>query len=87
MTEKKPYEQPEDCLGSLVQDDSVIEYATTTYTEAFSQVRQMELPPYTMEELNARIDEAEEQFARGEFLTSEEVHRRVLEFLNSRKCS
>lgn len=83
---KRPYEQQEDnSLSSQVQDDSVMEYTTTT-----------QLPPYTMEELedisylqelNARIDEAEMQFASGEFFTSEEVHRGALEFLNSRKCS
>ena len=30
--------------------------------------KQYKLPPYTMEELNARIDEAEEQIARGEVM-------------------
>lgn len=83
---KKHYDMhEEEGQSPQVQDDSVIEYTTTT-----------QLPPYTMEvledisyiqELNARIDEAEMQFACGEFLTSEEVHRGALEFLNSRKCS
>lgn len=49
--------------------------------------KQYNLTPYTIEELKARIDEAEKQFARGEYYTSEEVHRGALEFLNSRRCS
>lgn len=40
-----------------------------------------ELPPYTMEELNARIDEAEEQIARGEVLTEEEAELEFERFL------
>lgn len=85
MTKNKPYQQPEESQSPQVQDDSVMEYAAT-----------IQLPPIDMEpvvdgayvqELNARIDEAEMQFARGEFFTSEEVHRGALEFLNSRKCS
>ncbi len=77
-----------DILGQMVQDDAVLEYEATCSMGST-------LPPYPMEEidvriveeLNARIDEAEEQFARGEYYTSDEVHRGVLDFLNSRKCS
>ena len=32
-----------------------------------------ELAPYTMEELNARIDEAEVQFEQGKFVTHEQM--------------
>ena len=35
--------------------------------------RKEELKPYTMEELNARIDESEQQLANGQFKTIEEV--------------
>lgn len=84
MINKKPYEQPEESLDSLVQDDSVMEYATTTQLLPFD-VDPLEDIAY-VQELNARIDEAEMQFARGEFLSSEEVHRGAIEFLNSRKC-
>ena len=35
--------------------------------------KQYDLTPYTIEELNARIDEAEEQIARGEVFSHEEV--------------
>lgn len=30
------------------------------------------LPPYTLEELNARIDESHQQYLRGEYVTAEE---------------
>lgn len=36
-----------------------------------------DLPPYTMEELNARIDEAEEQIARGEVIDADLFFRQV----------
>jgi hypothetical protein len=35
--------------------------------------KQEELKPYTMEELNARIDESERQLANGQYKTIEEV--------------
>ena len=35
--------------------------------------KEEELKPYTMEELNARIDESERQIANGQFKTIEEV--------------
>ena len=31
-----------------------------------------DLPPYTLEELNARIDESHQQYLRGEYVTAEE---------------
>ena len=41
-----------------------------------------ELPPYTMEELNARIDEAEEQIARGEVIDEDEADREIEKMLD-----
>ena len=38
-------------------------------TETLSE----EMKPYTMEELNARIDASEQQIANGQFKTIEEV--------------
>lgn len=38
-----------------------------------TSISKEELPPYTMEELNARIDEAEAQFERGEYVTHEQM--------------
>ena len=37
--------------------------------------------PYTMEEINAWIDEAEADFAAGRYLTAEEANREVREAL------
>lgn len=39
------------------------------------------LAPYTMEEINAWIDEAEADFAAGRYLTAEEADREVREAL------
>ena len=39
------------------------------------------LTPYTMEELNARIDEFEAELEAGEYLTAEEANREVKEAL------
>lgn len=36
-----------------------------------------DLTPYTMEEINARLDEAEKNIAAGEVYTSQEVHRMI----------
>lgn len=71
---KRPYEQQEDnSLSSQVQDDSVMEYTTTT-----------QLPPYTMEELDARIDEAEAEFEAGRRIPSTEVFAHVRQMLINR---
>lgn len=62
---------------ALVHDNTEVAYATrsrfTTLGEEVSIVDTPELPPYTMEELNARIDEAEVQIARGEVFSHAEV--------------
>lgn len=68
-----------------VHDDTEFAYTTrsrfTTLKEKVSIADAPELPPYTMEELNARIDEAEEQIARGEVLTEEEAELEFERFL------
>ena len=70
---------------ALVHDDTEFAYVTrsrvTTLSEEESIVNALELPPYTMEELNARIDEAEEQIARGEVLTEEVAELEFERFL------
>ncbi len=35
------------------------------------------LPPYTLQELNARIDESHQQYLRGEVYTEEEVREEL----------
>ena len=39
------------------------------------QREQERLKPYTMEEINAMLDEAERQFAAGEYVTNEDLFR------------
>ena len=39
------------------------------------------LTPYTMEEINAWIDESEADFAAGRYLTAEEANREIREAL------
>lgn len=75
-----------DKAPASVHDDTEFAYVTrsrfsTTLGEEESIVDTPELPPYTMEELNARIDEAEEQIARGEVLTEEEAELEFERFL------
>ena len=74
-----------DKAPASVHDDTEFAYVTrsrfTTLQEKVSIVDTPELPPYTMEELNARIDEAEEQIARGEVLTEEEAELEFERFL------
>lgn len=39
--------------------------------------------PYTIAELNSRIDAAEQQMANGEIVSGEEVHNRMRNLINS----
>lgn len=52
------------------------EYAEFYYEEP-------NLKPYTMEELYARVDEAEKEFERGEYYTMEEADAFVMNLINS----
>lgn len=49
--------------------------------EAAKEEREDKLTPYTMEELNARIDEALDDIRAGRTLSSDEVHRRMKEYI------
>ena len=64
-------------LNQKVQDDTSFAYRTREQVIApeYSEPADLstDLPPYTLEELNARIDEAEEQIARGEVISAEEA--------------
>lgn len=59
--------------NQMVQDDSSIAFAVNEPAFAPQFAEPTNLPPYSMEELNARIDEAEEQIARGEVISAEEA--------------
>lgn len=67
----------EESQGQMVKDETSFAYTTREQVIApeYSKPSDLitDLPPYTMEELNARIDEAEEQIARGEVFSHEEV--------------
>lgn len=75
----------EENLNPKVQDDTSFAYRTREqviapeYSEPVELIT--DLPPYTMEELNARIDEAEEQIARGEVMDADvfflQMHERI----------
>lgn len=61
-------------LGTLTKDDTawLIQYL-------MESSHQRPLRPYTMEEINAMIDESERQIANGEYFTSEEVFKELAE--------
>lgn len=82
MTEINPYEQPKESQNPQVQDDSVMEYATTTQLPPYTMEEC--LPPYTIQELNARIDEAEEQIARGDEIDADVFFAQVSQRIASR---
>ena len=52
---------------------------------AMEQADEEPLPPYTKEEMNAMLDEAEERFAQGIYYTNEEVFREWDEHRAARK--
>lgn len=81
MTEINPYEQPKESQSPQVQDDSVMEYATTQLSP---YTMEESLPPYTIQELNARIDEAEEQIARGDEIDADVFFAQVSQRIASR---
>ena len=49
--------------------------------EVYEEEEEERLTPYTMEEINAWIDESEADFAAGRYLTNEEANREVREAL------
>ena len=55
--------------------------ADKLYEEVEEEREEERLAPYTMEELNAWIDESEADFAAGRYLTNEEANREVREAL------
>ena len=53
--------------------------ASKLYEEV--EAEEEHLTPYTMEEINAWLDESEADFAAGRYLTAEEANREVREAL------
>lgn len=70
----------EESQGQMVKDDTVLEYEATCSTGST-------LRPYTMEEIDARIAQAESEFEVGLGIPSDEVFtkaRAYVEELNAR---
>ena len=76
----------EESQSPQVQDDSVMEYATSEAIRETMPSYTMEecLPPHTIQELNARIDEAEEQIARGDEIDADVFFAQVYQRIASR---
>ena len=64
-------------LGQMVQDDAVLEYVATCSTEST-------LPPYTMEEIDARIAQAERELEAGLGIPSDEVFSKARAYIMSK---
>lgn len=73
----------EEPLTKMVQDDTTFVYSTREQVIASDIVEPSDLPPYTLEEINARIDNAEEQIARGDVFSHEEVMTEVRDLIAS----
>lgn len=56
-----------------------LESIRRAYIRAVRKLKQeaSSLPPYTLEELNARVEKAETEFAAGQGIASEEAHRQM----------
>ena len=74
----------------LATDDlDVLRTTRRAYRRAMQRRNLMELEkmnakglaPYTMDELNARIDEAEAEFAAGKGVPAEAAHQRMKQFI------
>ena len=61
-------------LGTLTKDDTawLIQYL-------MESSHQRPLRPYTMEEINAMIDEAEKESANGDFVNNEDLFKELFE--------
>ena len=53
------------------------------YEEVYEEEEEERLTPYTMEEINAWIDQAEADFAAGRGIPAEEADREMDEFLQT----
>lgn len=54
----------------------------TEFDAIIDELRKEQLPPYTMEEIYAMIDEAQRDFEAGKFYTTEEVFQEIEEEIN-----
>lgn len=66
-------------LAKSLSDDNKKWLADRLYEEMGEQRQKPQLSPYTMEELNARIDAFEHELETGEYLTAREADEEVRE--------
>ena len=77
------------CRNELARDILATDDLDVLRTTQRRNLRMMELEkmnakglaPYTMDELNARIDEAEAEFAAGKGVPAEAAHQRMKQFI------
>ncbi|MBQ7495150.1 MAG: hypothetical protein IJT75_05260 [Bacteroidaceae bacterium] len=62
-------------ITNSLSEEELIWLVTELNTVTSKSLRKLE--PYSMEEINARIDESERQIAAGECSTTEEVFSRI----------
>lgn len=63
----------------------VLERVRQAYTRAIKSIRRDNVappfPPYTLEELESRVEESEAEFTAGKGIPSEEAHCRMQRFI------
>lgn len=69
-------------LAQSLSDANKRWLADKLYEEVVEQRQKPQLHPYTMEELNARIDAFEHELETGEYLTAQEADKEVREALS-----
>lgn len=75
---EKQYDQKDvEDLGRMVQDDAVLEHEASCSTGST-------LPPYTMEEIDARIAQAESELESGLGIPSDVVFSRARAYIMSK---
>lgn len=72
-----------DALWALIVNQS--EEVQSVIAERLNRLRSRtsRAVPYTMEEINSRIDESEAQIMAGEVLSGEEVHDKMRQYINN----
>lgn len=80
------------CRNELARDIlatdniEVLRTVRRAYSRAIKTIKKIDeenCTPYTVDELNARIDEAEAQLTAGQGITSEVAHQRMKRFISN----
>lgn len=74
-------------LSTIVSNEemvkNVISYIRRLRRASDKNKAEESLKPYTIEELNTRIDQAEKNYAEGKHTSSEKVHQEITDLLAS----